>query len=82
MLTLLLGRGRAQAVARCRGCFILSVTHNPRPFLSELEDANRKLTAAADAASRDEREVAELVDKHHKLLESCKEMQVWGVGRG
>ncbi len=78
-LAILLRRGRVEAGARCESTVSYSLPATPvlRPP-AELEDANRKLTAAADAASRDEREVAELVDKHHKLLESCKEMQVGG----
>ncbi|EFJ47697.1 hypothetical protein VOLCADRAFT_117799 [Volvox carteri f. nagariensis] len=58
---------------------------DPAPFLyllttlaarvQELEDANRKLQAAADQAAKDDAEVGSLIEKHQKLLESTKELQ-------
>ncbi len=52
-----------------------------RPSL-DLEDSNRKLQAAADQAAKDDAEVSGLIEKHQRLLESTKELQVGGESGG
>ncbi|GLC42313.1 hypothetical protein PLESTB_000660600 [Pleodorina starrii] len=66
-------------------CSSLLALPDPSPFLyllstlaarvQDLEDANRKLQAAADQAAKDDAEVTSLIEKHQRLLENTKELQ-------